>query len=214
MDTPYEHLGLSSEQAIETMVSALGEALHGRDLATHAHSQRVICYALTLGRILGVSQTELFTLKRGVYLHDVGKIYIPDQILRKAGRLSETEWSVMRRHPVIGYGLVSSIPSLLDAAKIVLTHHERYDGSGYPHGLKGAEIPLGARIFSVVDTLDAITSDRPYRKPVNFAEAREQVAAESGTHFDPDIIDVFTMIRPECWQQLRCCLARTMYLPH
>lgn len=120
----------------------------------------------------------------------------------------------MRRHPVIGYGLVSSIPDLRDAAKIVLTHHERYDGSGYPHGLTGAEIPLGARIFAVVDTLDAITSDRPYHKPVNFTVAREQVAAESGTHFDPDIIDGFMMITSGFWQELRCCLTRTMDLPH
>lgn len=210
----YDIVENTPDWTIESMVSALGAALNVRDLDTYAHSQRVICYALTLGRILCVSEPGLLTLKRGVYLHDVGKMYVPDEILRKAGQLSESEWLVMRQHPAIGYRLVNSIPSLHDAARIVLTHHEWYDGTGYPHGLSGDDIPLGARIFSVVDTLDAITSDRPYRRPVSFEEARDYIRSESGTHFDPLVVDGFLAIQPEEWRRIKPAVSRTRDLPH
>jgi response regulator RpfG family c-di-GMP phosphodiesterase len=187
------------EDMLEATVSSLGAALHGRDACTHAHSQRLIGYAEVLGRVLGLSQTELSILKHGVFLHDIGKIHVPDGILWNPGCLSTSEWTVMRRHPLVGYHIVTRCPWLHDAARIILAHHEWYDGSGYPHGLRGYEIPLGARICSVVDMLDALTSVRPYRNPVSFSEACELVRAEGGTHFDPLVVEAFNTVDPSQW---------------
>jgi putative nucleotidyltransferase with HDIG domain len=179
-------------------------ALDVRDTGTHTHSHRVAGYALVLGRRLGLSRNELITLEHGVFLHDIGKIHTPDRILKKAGPLSETEWKVMKSHAVTGYAMLRSIPSLETAAEIVLAHHERYDGTGYPHRLEADDIPLGARICSVADCLDALTaSDRPYRRPLSFLEACRQIEAESGTHFDPQVVEAFLSVSPCEWQQLQ-----------
>jgi HD-GYP domain-containing protein (c-di-GMP phosphodiesterase class II) len=202
-----------ADSLVESTLSALGAALNARDAGTHAHSQRLIYYAVALGRLLGLPQTELLTLERGVFLHDIGKISVSDRILRKSGPLSRTEWVEMRLHPVIGYGLASSIPGLRAAAPIVLAHHEWYDGTGYPRRLKGSDIPLGARICSVVDTVDALTSVRPYRSPLSMVKACDQVWSESGTHFDPLVVDAFLAIPPAEWEQLQSSITRKLRLP-
>ena len=204
----------TADHTVETTLSAFGAALNARDGGTHAHSQRLIYYALTLGRLVGLSPTELLTLERGVYLHDIGKICVSDGVLRKPGQLSRREWSEMRLHPMIGYGMISSIAFLKEAAPIVLAHHEWYDGTGYPRRLKGSDIPLGARICSVVDTFDALTSDRPYRYPISIAKACEQVRSESGTHFDPFVVDAFLAIPPVEWHELQTLVTRSTRRPH
>ena len=202
-----------ADSPVESTLSALGAALNARDAGTHAHSQRLIYYALALGRLLGLPQKELLTLKRGVFLHDIGKISVSERILRKSGPLSRTEWVEMRLHPVIGYGMASSIPGLRAAAPIVLAHHEWYDGTGYPRRLKGSDIPLGARICSVVDTVDALTSLRPYRSPLSMVKAYDQVWSESGTHFDPLVVDAFLAIPPAEWEQLQSSITQKLRLP-
>ncbi len=182
---------------------ALDAALQARDLCTHTHCQRVIYYSLTLGRMMGLSEHELVTLERGVFLHDIGKIHMPDSVLLKPGLLSESERTVMQQHPTIGYDMLRHNPLLTDVAEIVLTHHERYNGSGYPTGLKGDEIPLGARICAITDTFDALTSIRPYRTPMSFEEACNYINSERGRHFDPDIVDTFTALPPSQWQEVQ-----------
>ncbi len=205
--------GGPADSPVESTLSALGAALNARDAGTHAHSQRLIYYALALGRLLGLPRTELLTLERGVFLHDIGKISVSEWILRKSGPLSRTEWVEMRLHPVIGYGLANSIPGLRATAPIVLAHHEWYDGTGYPRRLKGSDIPLGARICSVVDTFDALTSVRPYRSPLSTVKACDQVWSESGTHFDPLVVDAFLAIPPAEWEQLQSSITRKLRLP-
>ncbi|TLY41030.1 MAG: HD domain-containing protein [Nitrospirae bacterium] len=202
-----------ADSPVESTLSALGAALKARDAGTHAHSQRLTSYALALGRLLGLPRTELLTLERGVFLHDIGKTYVSEGILRKSGPLSRTEWVEMRLHSAIGYGIASSIPGLRAAAPIVLAHHEWYDGTGYPRGLKGSDIPLGARICSVVDTVDALTSVRPYRFPLSMVKACDQVWSESGTHFDPLVVDAFLAIPPAEWEQLQSSITRRLRLP-
>jgi HD-GYP domain-containing protein (c-di-GMP phosphodiesterase class II) len=163
----------------------------------------VIYYSLTLGRMLGLSERELVTLEQGVFLHDIGKIHMPDSVLLKPGQLSATERAVIEQHSAIGYDMLRHNPLLAHAAEIVLSHHERYDGSGYPMGLKGKDIPLGARICAVGDAFDAITSVRPYRAPMNFDEAWGYIDSERGRHFDPDIVELFTVLSPSQWQGIR-----------
>ena len=202
-----------ADSPVESTLSALGAALNARDAGTHAHSQRLIYYAVALGRLLGLPPTELLTLERGVFLHDIGKISVSDRILRKSGPLSKAEWVEMRLHPVIGFGMASSVPGLRAAAPIVLAHHEWYDGTGYPRRLKGSDIPLGARVCSVVDTFDALTSVRPYRSPLSMVRACDQVWSESGTHFDPLVVDAFLAIPPAEWGQLQSSITRKLRLP-
>ena len=139
----------------------------------------------------------------GAPLHDIGKLAIPDPILLKPGALSEAEWRIMRSHVQIGYDLIKQIPFLAEAAEIVLGHHERYDGSGYPRGLKGMEAPLGARIFAVADTVDAMTSDRPYRPALSFKEAYEEIRRWSGIRYDPQVADSFLRIPVAVWEAIR-----------
>lgn len=202
-------------QPVEATLRALDGALSARDVAIQAHSRRVSTYALTLGRLMGLSHDELLTLERGVFLHDVGKLYVPDGILRKPAPLTEREWVVMRRHPAVGYNLIrGAMPELQDAATIVLAHHEWYDGTGYPQGLSGERIPLGARICSVVDTLDAITSSRPYRRPVTFEVACAYIRTQSGSHFDPLVVDAFLAIPSAAWRQLKVFASRSGDLLH
>jgi response regulator RpfG family c-di-GMP phosphodiesterase len=187
------------ERSYEDTLRALGAAIDLRDNETAGHSQRVCRYSLELAQAMRFSDQQLGSLARGAYLHDIGKLGIPDGVLLKPGALSTEEWKVMQQHVQIGFGLVKDIPFLADAAEIILTHHERYDGGGYPRGLKGQEILLSARIFAAADTLDAITSNRPYRRASSFESARETIARLSGSQFDPQVVDVFLSIPEEIW---------------
>ena len=182
---------------------ALGGALDLRDNETAGHSQRVTRYSLEIAQAMACSEEELGEIALGASLHDIGKIGIPDAILLKPGKLSAEETEIMRRHVSISYELVSQHLFLSHAAQIVLTHHESYDGSGYPQGLIGKEIPLGARIFAVADTMDAMTSDRPYRAALPYQIAREEIARCSGSQFDPDVVQVFLSIPEEIWKRIR-----------
>jgi putative nucleotidyltransferase with HDIG domain len=190
------------QSSYQTTLEALATALDTRDTETLGHSLRVASYTVAVARKMGVPEPELTDIYRGALLHDVGKIGIPDAILRKPGKLTPEEWVEMRRHPEIGYRILQGINFLETAREIVLCHQESYDGSGYPRGLKGKEIPLGARIFAVVDTLDAMTSDRPYRKALPYEAAREEVLRYSGTQFDPDVVKVFLAIADEEWAEI------------
>ncbi len=187
------------ESSYEDTLQALGAAIDLRDNETAGHSQRVCRYSLEMARSMGWSDKLLRSLAKGAYLHDIGKLGVPDGILLKPGPLTADERKVMQRHAQIGFDLVKGITFLADAAEIVLAHHERFDGYGYPRALKGEEILLGARIFAVADTLDAITSDRPYRRASSFESARETIRRLSGSQFDPHVVDVFVSIPAETW---------------
>jgi putative nucleotidyltransferase with HDIG domain len=150
--------------------------------------------AIAVGREMGLSRTELDRLEKAALLHDVGKIGVPDAILRKPGPLTEDEWAEMRRHPAIGKNIIRDVPFLEDIAEIIYSHHERFDGGGYPRGLKGNEVPLGARIFSVVDAYDAMTSDRPYRKAGSPSAAVREIITHSGSQFDSEVVNVFLRV--------------------
>jgi HD-GYP domain-containing protein (c-di-GMP phosphodiesterase class II) len=191
-----------AEPAVEAAVESLGTALRARDSSTYAHSSRLIPYALRVGEVLSLSPHRLLTLQCGAFLHDIGKLLVHEQILTKPGPLSEPEWSVMRQHPGSGYRIAAaaSVPEAI--ARIVLTHHEWYDGSGYPLGLNGRMIPIEARICALVDMLDALTSDRSYRQPISFEEAAAAIETESGTHFDPMVVEAFLAIPASEWRRL------------
>jgi response regulator RpfG family c-di-GMP phosphodiesterase len=191
------------ELVYDETLEALGAALDLRDTETAGHSQRVTRYSLNMAQAMDCSGDQLKQIARGSYLHDIGKIGIPDSILLKEGKLTPEEIQVMQTHVRIGYELVSRIAFLAGAAEIVLTHQERYDGTGYPQGLMGREIPLGSRIFSVADTLDAMTSDRPYRRALPFAAAREEITRESERQFDPEVVKVFLSIPEAVWDDIR-----------
>ena len=187
------------ENNYESTLQALGAAIDLRDSETAGHSRRVCRYSLEIARAIGWSEKQLENLARGAYLHDIGKLGIPDRILLKPGLLSVEERKLMQRHVQIGFDLVKGIDFLSEASEIVLMHHERYDGGGYPRGLRGSEILLGARIFAIADTLDAITSDRPYRRASAFESAREIIRQCSGSQFDPLVVDVFLNVPEETW---------------
>jgi putative nucleotidyltransferase with HDIG domain len=170
----------------DATILALGSALETRDTETQTHGLRVARYSLLLAGKLGVAdQKQLTDIERGAYLHDIGKIGVPDHILRKAGPLTDDERQIMMKHPEIGERMVAKIGFLKGAVPVVYCHHERTDGAGYPRRLKGEEIPIEARVFSVADALDAMISERPYRKPLSLATARDILAAEAGKQFDP-----------------------------
>ncbi|MDO8263811.1 MAG: HD-GYP domain-containing protein [Gallionella sp.] len=179
------------ERVDDTFAEALAEALDIREHETGDHSKRVACHTLVLARRFINDPHQLRQIYWGSLLHDIGKIGIPDAILLKQGALNEDEWNTMRTHPEKGYRIVSQIPDMGEAAEIVLSHEERFDGSGYPRGLRGEQISLGARLFAVIDTLDAITSDRPYRKANSFEQARDEIVRMSGTQFDPVAVQAF-----------------------
>ena len=183
-----------TERTYDTTLQALSNALDVRDSETEGHSQRVLRYMELIADRLSLGLDDLPTLRRGALLHDIGKIGVPDNVLRKPAALSEAEWAVMRRHPEHGAGIISSIPFLADVARIVRHHHERWDGEGYPDGLAGDAIPLGARIFAVADSFDAMTSDRPYRRAMDVAEACREIARCRGGQFDPLVADAFLRI--------------------
>jgi putative nucleotidyltransferase with HDIG domain len=172
-------------------------AIESRDCETKHHCRRVQVYAVMLAQRLGVSPEELVDISYGSLLHDVGKIGVPDSILLKPGKLTDAEWQVMRRHTIIGHQMLSKIKFLRGASDIVLHHHERWDGGGYPQGISGEEIPLGARIFSIIDTYDAMTSKRPYKEALPIATARAEIERCAGTQFDPRIVKEFLRIVDE-----------------
>jgi putative nucleotidyltransferase with HDIG domain len=186
-------------RSYQTTLEALATALDTRDSETLGHSLRVAAYTVAVARRMEIVEPELTDMYRGALLHDVGKIGIPDAILRKPGKLTPEEWVEMRKHPEIGDRILQGIGFLEGARPIVLSHQERYDGTGYPRALCGRQIPLGARIFSVVDTLDAMTSDRPYRKAMSYETARAEILKYSGVQFDPDVVQAFVAIPPEEW---------------
>lgn len=177
-------------------LQALTVILDRRDAGTKGHSLRVTKYSIILAERIGITGQELENIRLGALLHDIGKIGIPDSILFKPGKLVPKEMDVMRRHPEIGYEMVSKIEFLKDAAPIVLHHHERFDGRGYPHGLRGEDIPVGARIFTIADSFDAMTSDRPYRKALPVEAALAEIKACSGEQFCPECVEMFLKIKP------------------
>jgi response regulator RpfG family c-di-GMP phosphodiesterase len=191
------------ELTYDETLEALGGAVDLRDNETAGHSRRVTLYCFEMAKGLGCAEDELKQIARGAYLHDIGKIGVPDAILLKPGKLTDEETEMMQTHARIGYELVSHIAFLAPAAQIVLTHQERYDGTGYPQGLMGKEIPLVARIFAVADTLDAMTSDRPYRRALPYSAAREEIIRESERQFDPQVVQVFLSIPEKVWGDIR-----------
>lgn len=196
--------------ASEITLEALVAALDAREHETQAHSKRVSEYTLFLAREMGVDTSQLDVIRRGAMLHDIGKIGISDAILLKPGKLTDEEWIDMQKHPQIGYWILDGIEALKPASDVVLAHHEKYDGTGYPRKLQGEDIPLGARIFSVTDCLDVMTSDRPYRKASSYEEAQTEIAEFSGTQFDPQVVKCFLRVPLQVWTDIRMCTNRTL----
>jgi len=195
----YSELQDSYESSLQTLVTALDF----RDNETQGHSYRVVQYAVMVAKVMGIGEPDLTWIRRGAILHDVGKIGIPDAILKKPGKLDPKEWKVMKRHPEMGYRMLEHIRFLEPALDIVLSHQERFDGSGYPRGLKGEEIPRGARVFAVVDTFDAMTSDRPYRKALSIDDACNEIKEWSGRQFDPAVAEAFLSLPVDSWREVR-----------
>jgi putative nucleotidyltransferase with HDIG domain len=191
------------ERSYDITLEALGDALDLKDAETEGHSKRVTAFTIAIARAIGLPREQIAVIARGAFLHDIGKMAIPDAILRKPEKLTADEIAVMREHAYRGYQMLRKIPFLSEASEIVYSHQERYDGSGYPRGLKGEEIPLGARIFSIADTMDAITSDRPYRPAQTMAAARAEIQKWSGRQFDPEVVRVFLEMPDKIWEDLR-----------
>jgi putative nucleotidyltransferase with HDIG domain len=191
------------ERSYDITLEALGDALDLKDAETEGHSKRVTAFTIAIARAMGLSGDKIRVIARGAFLHDIGKMAIPDAILRKPGALTEAETEIMREHCFRGYQMLKKIPFLSEASEIVYSHQERFDGTGYPRGLSGQAIPLGARIFSIADTLDAITSDRPYRAAQTIQVAREEVMRFSGRQFDPEVVRVFMEMPDTIWEDLR-----------
>jgi response regulator RpfG family c-di-GMP phosphodiesterase len=200
-------INLRLEEMVRLRTQALLEgliaALDYRDAETQWHSRRVSLYARRLATQLGIQEPNLTVIEHGALLHDIGKIGVRDRVLLKPGPLTTDEWTEMKRHPELGWALLQRVDYLRPASAIVLQHQEKWDGGGYPAGLKAEEIVVGARIFHVVDTLDAITSDRPYRKSRPFQEARDEILRCRGTQFDPCIVDAFLTVPAEDWERIR-----------
>ena len=195
-------------------LESLVAALDMRDQETRGHSGRVASHSLEMARMLGIDDDEELTMiYRGALMHDVGKIGVPDAILRKPGALTDEEWVFMRKHPAMGYRILAQVPYLRPAARVVLAHHERWDGGGYPRKLKGEAIPFGARIFALADTYDAIISDRPYRKGKSPDEALQEILRCAGTQFDPKIVEAFEALFPGWREEGTANGASPLYLP-
>jgi putative nucleotidyltransferase with HDIG domain len=193
----------SLENAYRSTLRALTSALETRDAETHGHSERVVTFSLRLGREYGLSAVEMKALEFGSLLHDIGKIGVPDAILRKPAKLTDEEWVRMREHPMHGQQILRGIKFLEGAAKVVAQHHEKWDGSGYPLGLKTEDIDICARIFSVADAFDAITSDRVYRQGRPYEAAAGELNEWSGRQFDPKVVEAFHRVPKEDWDELR-----------
>jgi len=196
------------ETSSESVLDALLTALNTRDTETEGHAERVTAYTMELAGALRLPAAQTYHIERGALLHDIGKIGVPDQVLHKPGDLSDAEREEMRKHPVIGYQMCAKVDRLKQAAAVVLRHHERWDGGGYPDGLAGDAIPIGARVFSVADALDAMTAPRPYRKPVPFAEARAEIVQCAGRQFDPAVVHAFLSVPEARWRFIQENAAR------
>jgi putative nucleotidyltransferase with HDIG domain len=191
------------ERSYDDTLEALGGALDLKDAETEGHCKRVTAFTIAIAKAMGVEPAILPQIARAAFLHDIGKMAIPDHILRKPGPLTPEERDIMRTHCEIGYNMVKRIPFLREAAEIVLAHQEYFDGTGYPRGLRGEEIPLGARIFAVADALDAMISDRVYRKALSIKHAQDEIQRCSGTQFDPMVVKVFVKMHSTLWNELR-----------
>jgi response regulator RpfG family c-di-GMP phosphodiesterase len=217
------HALQQAQRSYEETLRALGAAIDLRDGETAGHSRRVCWYSLEIAHAMHLQQNERGSLARAAYLHDIGKLGVPDSILLKPGPLTDAEWIIMRQHVQLGFDLLKTIPFLADAAEIVLSHHERFDGSGYPNRLRGRAIPLGSRIFAIADALDAITSRRPYRAASSFEVATLTINRGAGSQFDPSIVDLFLKVPMARWQEiagdseqvplLKCGLSHIPVLP-
>lgn len=184
------------KSAYKDSLFVLANAIEARDSYTHAHMKRLSDYAFALAVELNWDQTQLEALEFGAILHDIGKIYIPEAVLCKNGKLSDDEWTEMRKHPEVGARMIRDIPYLASAVPMVLYHHERWDGNGYPEGLGGEDIPVSARLLSVADAFDAMTSDRPYREALSADVAYQEIVDGSGKQFDPNMVDALM----RCWE--------------
>ena len=190
------------ERSYRMTLNAVVKSLEKRELETEGHGERMITFSLRLAYELGLERAALRDLELGTLLHDVGKINIPDDILRKPVRLSMTEWNMMKQHPVFGHDILAGIPFLEGAARIVAEHHESWDGSGYPHGLRGEEIAIGARILAVIDAFDAMISDRVYRRARSYQAALTEIERFAGSQFDPMVVEAFRNIPASDWEFL------------
>lgn len=191
------------ESSREGALDALLTALNTKDTEPPGHIERVTGYTMELADRLAIPTAERYHMERGALLHDIGKVGIPDQILHKRGKLSADEWLEMRKHPVIGYQMCAKVDLLRQASLVVLYHHERWDGAGYPDGLRGDAIPISARIFAVADALDALSSERPYRQPQSYASVRAEIAKGAGTQFDPAVVQIFLTVPEARWAYIR-----------
>jgi putative nucleotidyltransferase with HDIG domain len=192
----------SLEGSYRSTLKALTAALETRDSETHGHSERVVTYSLRLGREYGLNSAEMKALEFGSLLHDIGKIGVPDSILRKPAKLTEEEWVRMREHPQHGQQILRGIEFLQGAARVVAQHHEQWDGSGYPLGLRAEDIDICARIFAVADAFDAITSDRVYRRGKSYEAAAKELDDWAGRQFDPKVVEAFHRVPKEDWEEL------------
>jgi len=191
------------ERSYDHTLEVLGAAIDLRDSPTAGHSRRVFLYSIEIAKAMGGLENQMRNIAMGAWLHDIGKLAIPDAVLLKPGSLTDEERAIMQRHAQIGYDLVKGIPFLAEAAEIIFAHHERCDGSGYPRGLKAQETPIGARIFAVADTFDAMTSDRPYRRALPFQASREVIEEGEGKQYDSEVAKVFLRIPDETWETIR-----------
>jgi putative nucleotidyltransferase with HDIG domain len=183
-------------------VRALSNAVEARDAYTGKHAERVTLFAIEIARELGLPAPDTPEVEFGFLLHDVGKLAIPDSILFKPGPLTTEERAMMSRHTIVGAEIMRDIEFLAEASKVVRSHHERWDGNGYPDRLAGEQIPLNARVFAVADVFDALTTNRPYRVALSFEQARSMIEDESGSHFDPQVVDAFRRIDDEILRQI------------
>jgi putative two-component system response regulator len=191
-----EQMVAQLKNAYKESLFVLANAIEARDTYTHAHMKRLYLYAKALALELGWDESQLEALEFGAILHDIGKIYVPESVLRKNGKLSEDEWVEMRKHPEVGAHMIRDIPYLSAAVPMVLYHHERWDGGGYPEGLRGEEIPISARLLAVADAFDAMTSDRPYRDALPSSKAYQEIIEGSGKQFDPKMVKAMR----HCWE--------------
>lgn len=208
-----EATNLSNEllESEHGLLKSLGSAIALRDSDTDAHNYRVTLYAVRLAEKLGISNDAIESLIVGAYMHDVGKIGIPDQILLKPGKLTDAEFSVMKTHVTLGENVIRGSSRLSTAKDIVLHHHEKFDGSGYPYGLAGTDIPLAARLFAIVDVFDALTSERPYKKSFSLEEAVKVLEDGRGRHFDAEMLDAFLAIVPELYEEIGKADEKTLH---
>lgn len=199
------------QETYQDTLEALVQALDLRDTETQGHSLRVVEFTAEIALALGIVEPELTEIRRGALLHDIGKIGIPDAILRKPAKLTTEEWEVMHEHPQLGYQMLAGIRFLEKPREIVLSHQEKYDGTGYPRRLSADQIPLGARIFAVADTFDAMTSTRPYRTGLPYEVARQEIIDWSGRQFDPRVVEAFLLIGAERWSVIRQEVSRRIH---